>query len=83
MSWRLFDVTEKLCLRLTGGQIVLTMCERYLLDGVEFLKNVEPEMQRLHNDGKWKWVSRKIVPDHTQDPSGKMENGILYIFEVL
>ena len=59
------------------------MAERYLMDGVEFLKNVEPEMQRLHDDGKWNWASRKIIPDYFQVPSGKQESAISYVFEVL
>ena len=79
----LYVTIVKMCLHLTGGKIVVTMVERYLLDGVDFLKNVEPEMQRLHDEGKWKWLLRKIIPDLGQDPSGKAENGILYVFEVL
>ena len=59
------------------------MNEKYLLESVEFFKNVEPTMQRLHDEGHWKWITRQMSPDFCQGPTGKPENGILYVFEVL
>ena len=81
--WRSCDVIVIGCMVLTGGKIVVSMLERFIVDGVKFLKNVEPEMQRLHGVGHWKWISRKVIPVHTQDSSGKLQNEILYVFEVL
>ena len=62
----------------SGGKIVLVMRENWLLEVQELKDNLEPTMQRLHDNGTWKWVSRKIVDRyHDEYP------GIVFIFEKL
>jgi len=54
------------------------MREKWLLEVPELKENLELTMQRLHDKGTWKWVSRKIVDRyHDEYP------GIVFIFEKL
>jgi len=61
-----------------GGHIVIAMRERWLHTVQDLRENLEPTMQRLHDNGTWKWVTRKVVERYHEDVTG-----LVYIFEIL
>lgn len=66
-----------------GGKIVLVMRENWLFEVQELKENLEPTMQRLQDNGTWKWLSRKTVDRYHEDKEGNVYRGIVYIFEKL
>ena len=41
-------------------------------------EHLEPEIQRLHDNGSWQWLKREIVPNYASTL-----NGFLAVFKVL
>jgi len=61
-----------------GGKIVIAMREKWLHTVADLRENLEPTMQGLHDNGTWKWVTRKVVERYHEDVAG-----LVYIFEIL
>ena len=59
-----------------AGVIILTYFEEYL-DVPGYKESVIDSIQTLHDNGKWKIMEKKVLPDYFEDKSG-----VLYILEV-
>ena len=62
---------------------MLVMRENWLFEVEELKNNLEPTMQRLHDNGTWKWLTRKTVEKYHEDKEGNVYRGIVFIFEKL
>lgn len=60
-----------------GGFVVIVMREQYLDTVDEYKDRLEPQMKRLEVNGKWKSVSRTVVPKYSWD-----NDGVVYVFKV-
>ena len=65
-------------MNVTGGIIVITTREMTTENEPYLEKCMEPEMQRLHDNGSWQWLKREIIPNYV----GGL-NGFLAVFKVL
>ena len=62
----------------SGGRLVFAVRETFLRDKIDFLKDLEPTMKRHEDNGLWRRIDRKIVPNYSEEVPG-----IVFIFEVL
>lgn len=61
----------------TGGLVIIVMREEYLNTVEEYKDRLEPFMRELEQAGRWKPVSRTVVPRYSFE-----NNGVVYIFKV-
>ena len=62
----------------TGGIIVIATREVNIKNDPHLKEHMEPEMQRLHNNGSWQWLKREIITNYMCNL-----NGFLAVFKVL
>ena len=63
---------------LVGGFIVIVTRLEFLCTVSEYKDRLEPLMEKLEKEGKWKKIARIIEPDYFLE-----KNGISWIYQVL
>lgn len=63
---------------LSGGYVVIVMREEYLVHVGDYKDRLEPLMKELEISGKWKKMSRKIVPNYSFE-----NKGVIFVFQKL
>ncbi|XP_048747410.2 methyltransferase-like protein 27 isoform X2 [Ostrea edulis] len=61
-----------------GGYVVIVMREEYLVHVGDYKDRLEPLMKELEISGKWKKISRKIVPNYSFE-----NKGVIFVFQKL
>ena len=54
------------------------MREKFLTESEVLKEHLEPTMQRHHDNGLWKWKTRKVVDNYVDN-----DPGIVFVFQVL
>ncbi|XP_050704255.1 demethylmenaquinone methyltransferase-like isoform X2 [Eriocheir sinensis] len=60
-----------------GGFVIIVMRHEYLQTAPSYKDKLEPYMDQLEADGKWRKVERRIVPNFFFD-----KEGLVYVFRV-
>ena len=70
--------SDKPLMFIVGGRIVLVTREQHLRTVAEYNNRLEPLMDRLEAEGKWKKIERKIFKGFFLD-----KEGIMWKYQVL
>ncbi|XP_046580272.1 methyltransferase-like protein 27 [Haliotis rubra] len=60
-----------------GGLVCIVMKESYLSQCKEYMEGLEQLMKELEDAGKWKRLSRHVVPKYSYD-----DNGVIFRFRI-
>ena len=44
--------------------------------------DIEAAMQKLQEEGKWKWHTNRVIEDYYNVPEPKGTKGLQYVFEI-